>query len=117
MLHATPGKYQGHIVAAKATTADSNNIEFDAEVAVLVTLSHPSILSLYGISKDRDGTPYMIMDYCGGGDLAAYIGKPKFGNTEFCRIILELLSGISYLHERGVAHRDLKVGHQRPLST
>ena len=48
---------------------------------------------------------YMIMEYCGGGDLAGFYKEPSFGNTEFLRVGSELLSGVLYLHERNVAHR------------
>ena len=45
------------------------------------------------------------MEYCAGGDLANFYKDPSFTRAEFCRIALELLSGVCYLHEKGIAHR------------
>ena len=49
-----------------------------------------------------------VMEFCGGGDLAAYYTEPGFNNGEYARVGKELLSACAYLHERGIAHRDLK---------
>jgi serine/threonine protein kinase len=51
---------------------------------------------------------FMVMEYCGGGDLHKYYHTESFTNEEFVRVMAELLSGISYLHQRRIAHRDLK---------
>lgn len=50
----------------------------------------------------------MVVEYCGGGDLAHYYPRPQFTKPEFCRVALELLGGVAYLHKRQIAHRDLK---------
>ena len=34
--------------------------------------------------------------------------SPAFSIAEFDRVARELLSGVAYLHEQGVAHRDLR---------
>ena len=114
------GKYMGHVIAAKhnfnsAATSASDQEAFDREVLMLTKLTHPCVLSLYGVSTDpktitdpRDNGMYMIMEYCGGGDLAGFYKEPTFGPRDYVRVVSELLSGILYLHQRDVAHRDLK---------
>jgi protein-serine/threonine kinase len=76
---------------------------------MLTKLSHPSILSLYGVSGNDRGDLYMVMEYCGGGDLAHYLKTPAFNNSEFVRICYEFISGVHFLHSKSIAHRDLKV--------
>ena len=34
--------------------------EFDREVAMLVNLRHPNVLSCFGISQDPDGAMYQV---------------------------------------------------------
>jgi serine/threonine protein kinase len=48
------------------------------------------------------------MEFCDGGDLQQYHVEPCFTKSEYSRVMLELLDGVSYLHERNIAHRDIK---------
>jgi len=50
---------------------------------------------------------YMVFEWCGGGDLRAYSRSDHFTIDEFCRVSLEVLGAVAYLHDQGVAHRDL----------
>ena len=108
------GKYMGHLIAAKQVFASSSSGKadmdgFEREVRMLCQLSHPSIVNLYGISsKPGSAVTYMVLEYCGGGDLAGYYKTPAFNNTEFTRIMSEILGALRYLHECDIAHKDLK---------
>jgi len=105
------GKYMGSVIAAKRVFnghMTEGLADFDREVAMLASLSHPSVLALYGISQNDRGDLFMVMEFCGGGDLDGYYKTPAFDKAEYCRVVLELLSGVAYLHNQGVAHRDLK---------
>ena len=51
------------------------------------------------------GNPFIIMEFCPGGDLEPLLGKPD-GNTP--RICQDILIGLNALHDRGKVHRDLK---------
>jgi serine/threonine protein kinase len=42
---------------------------------------------------------------CTGGDLCDYYKTNAFTTSEFCRIFLEFLSGITYIHERDIARK------------
>lgn len=52
------------------------------------------------------GNPYIVMDFCTGGDLSGYIGKmsPEMIN----RISTDVLQGLQDLHLAAKVHRDLK---------
>ena len=56
----------------------------------------------YGII---DGNPYIVMEFCSGGDLAQYIGTRK---VDFCKVAHDILCGLYDLHINGKVHRDLK---------
>ena len=51
------------------------------------------------------GNPYIVMEFCPGGDLQPYLGKAKDKAPQICR---EILAGLHALHIKGKVHRDLK---------
>ena len=52
-----------------------------------------------------NGNPYIVMEYCPGGDLSSIIGA---GSNEIPRYAREILMGLDVLHKNGKVHRDLK---------
>ena len=55
----------------------------------------------------------MIMDYCEFGDLSVYIKSRKENNQLLdeeliINLLVQMLFGINYLHDRKILHRDLK---------
>lgn len=51
------------------------------------------------------GNPYIVMEFCSGGDLTPFLGKKDVDVVEICR---DILCGLDALHQRGKVHRDLK---------
>ena len=51
------------------------------------------------------GNPYIVMEYCPGGDLEPMLGKPDSRTPQICQ---DILIGLNALHDRGKVHRDLK---------
>ena len=54
---------------------------------MLRQLSHPCIMSLYGVSRGADGSLFMVLEYCDAGDLSAYYTTEAFGRAEFLRVL------------------------------
>jgi calcium-dependent protein kinase len=78
------------------------------EINVLKSLDHPNILRCYEIFEDKMHY-YVAVEYCDGGELFTKLAKMKiFSEEQASRIMLQLLSAVSYCHERKVIHRDLK---------
>jgi len=89
-------------------------VELEREVATLVRLAHPNIMQVFGLAarldawEDPAAEHFMISELCAGGDLELYIRSASFeAPGELGRVLLELLSGVAYIHAKGVAHRDL----------
>ena len=55
---------------------------------------------------DVDGNPYILMEYCNGGDLMSAVEKSD--NIDFVSVATDVLYGLKDLHDRGKIHRDLK---------
>lgn len=52
---------------------------------------------------------YLVMELLKGGELLERIKKKKlFGEAEASQLLQSLVSAVSFMHEAGVVHRDLK---------
>jgi len=51
------------------------------------------------------GNPYIVMEFCEGGDISRYIGS---ADAPLSRLAHDILNGLNDLHINGKVHRDLK---------
>lgn len=82
--------------------------DFKKEVKSSISMSHPNIMQIYseGIWENR---PYLVLEYLKGQTLLDKIEYyTKFTVKEACEIMVQLLDAISYTHEHGIIHRDIK---------
>eukprot|EP00347_Sterkiella_histriomuscorum_P018781 403344202 len=71
-------------------------------------LDHPNIVRLYEIYQDAKNI-YLITEYLEGGELFDLILKTKHFNENIAaKIMKQLLSAVSYCHNKQIVHRDLK---------
>ena len=80
--------------------------------------SHPNICEFYRVVEDRKKVRpahqvYMVMEFCGSRTLSKYFKlAPEKRNEEQCRkIFSQLVTGVGFLHENHVFHRDLKLAN------
>lgn len=70
--------------------------------------NHPNILKLYGFFSD-DEHIYLILEYMEDGTLYSHLKKHRvLTQSSASQKLRDVLSGIIYIHERKIAHRDLK---------
>jgi eukaryotic-like serine/threonine-protein kinase len=79
---------------------------FNREAKTLAGLSHPNIVKVldYG---DYEGTPYLVMEYIGGGVLKSRMGKP-IPYAEASAILLPIARALHHAHQQKIVHRDVK---------
>ena len=78
------------------------------EIDILQKLSHPNILDIYEIFKDKNYF-YVICENIEGKPLFEYIVNDKsFDEKEACQVMKEILLTVNYLHSLNIMHRDLK---------
>ena len=98
-----------------------------AEMAILKMVNHPNIIRLYATHHHcpPDGPKeyvVLVQEYCDGGNLKTMLLRDAYGDSNFLRdcrgscekalrqldVSLQVLSGITYLHQSGIVHGDLK---------
>ncbi|KAK9452776.1 kinase-like domain-containing protein [Dipodascopsis uninucleata] len=78
-----------------------------AEFCIGSTLHHPNIIETLDIMQEN-GKFYEVMEYC-PYDLFAIVMSGQMSRPEIYCVFKQILSGVSYLHDMGLAHRDLKL--------
>eukprot|EP00127_Corallochytrium_limacisporum_P000545 Clim_evm1s18 gene=Clim_evmTU1s18 len=88
----------------------ANREYLNSEIKIHQTVDHPNIVKFLDVVEDVDHTHmYLVMEYCPGGDLSQRIrSKGPLAEDQARRVIIQLLSAIRWLHEKGILHRDLK---------
>jgi eukaryotic-like serine/threonine-protein kinase len=81
---------------------------FARERDILASLEHPNIARLYDAGMDAEGLPYLSMEYVRGQPITAWCDEHRLGIAERLQLMLQVLAGVHYAHERQVIHRDLK---------
>jgi eukaryotic-like serine/threonine-protein kinase len=80
---------------------------FSQEIKLVATLDHPNIAALR--TALRSGTHLMmVMEYIEGQSLEEKLRAEKISVSRAVRYMCEVLSGLSYAHQHGVVHRDVK---------
>lgn len=104
----------GHLMAVKEIRLQDPKLvptiaeQIKDEMGVLEVLDHPNIVSYYGIEVHRDRV-YIFMEFCDGGSLASFLEHGRIDDEQIIMVYtLQLLEGLAYLHESGIAHRDIK---------
>jgi serine/threonine protein kinase/CheY-like chemotaxis protein len=96
------------VLRRRFTTDPGAVARFAQEAEAGVELVHPNIVRIFE-SGEGDGGHYMAMEYVEGSNLRDFLKiRHRLGYEEALPIMLGLARGMSYAHEHGVTHRDIK---------
>ncbi|HYU89458.1 MAG TPA: serine/threonine-protein kinase [Gemmatimonadales bacterium] len=99
--------------AGRATDAQER---FMREARAAGALQHPNIVTIYDLG-DSDEQLFIAMELVDGRDLSSLIALSEpLALERKLDIVIEVLQGLSYAHERGVIHRDVKPSNVRIAS-
>ena len=111
-------QWKGNLIAFKLFdtsflgNSENNFSIFEKEFGILASINHPNIVHCYGatLKIPRIG---ILLEYCKSGDLFNYIKVERIGDPlDFeskLSFIRNICSGMEYLHNRKIIHRDLKL--------
>src|SRR5213596_3303759 len=91
-----------------ATEAHVKRFRLEAEAAA--SLNHPYIVPIYEVGE-RDGACYFGMGLVEGGQLDAVAKREPMPIRHAAELIAKLARTVSYAHEHGILHRDIKPGN------
>jgi len=82
---------------------------FLREIDVTRSLTHPHVIELLEFGEDSGGF-YFLMEYCEDGNLEDLRGRRggRIPWSEAVPLVMQILEGLAYAHERGFVHRDIK---------
>lgn len=80
---------------------------FLLEGKALAKLSHPNIVSVFGLGEDR-GYLYIAMEYVPGRSLFQLTRERKLNLREMISIFADIAAGLDHAHSLGIVHRDIK---------
>ncbi|CAB4062014.1 Serine/threonine-protein kinase PAK 3,Serine/threonine-protein kinase MST20 [Pyricularia oryzae 70-15],Serine/threonine-protein kinase max-2,Serine/threonine-protein kinase pak-1,Serine/threonine-protein kinase PAK 5,Serine/threonine-protein kinase svkA,Serine/threonine-protein kinase pak-2,Serine/threonine-protein kinase CLA4,Serine/threonine-protein kinase pakA,Serine/threonine-protein kinase STE20,Serine/threonine-protein kinase PAK 6,Serine/threonine-protein kinase shk1/pak1,Serine/threonine-protein ki len=97
-------------VAIKQIDLDNENIQkfhLLMEVQVMRKLEHPNLVAFLDLFL-TDKELWVVMDYMNGGPLTDVVLHTILNEPQMSAISKEVLSGINYLHNHELIHRDIK---------
>ncbi len=80
---------------------------FQREARVVAKLEHPHIVPIYDFAEHQ-GRPYLVMKYIQGETLKARLKGAGVTADETIAIVEAVGQALTYAHERGILHRDVK---------
>ncbi len=111
----------GRQVAVKRLLGEASGpsdvARFVDEVRTVGRLEHPNIVPIHDVGVDEQGRLFFVMKYVDGETLESVIARLRAGDdatrrtydaTRCLEIFAGVLRALSFAHERGIVHRDVK---------
>ena len=91
----------------KVKENEIDDLEIKNEIDILKKLDHPNIVKIYEFYNTLTDF-YIVTEYCKKGELYGYI-KNTYSENQLAVLFYQVFSGLYYLHDNHILHRDLKL--------
>src|SRR4051812_93066 len=87
---------------------DQMRPRFYREARAAAKLNHRNIVTIFEFAEESN-VPYIVMEFLRGTPLGARMsGTPPLSTDDKLNVVAQLCDGLTYAHEQGVVHRDVK---------
>jgi serine/threonine-protein kinase len=102
----------GRVVAVKMladryAADDDFRARFTREALTAASLSHPNVVTIFDVGE-HDGTPFIVMEYLGGGSLADQLREGRVPRDTAIAWLDQAASALDAAQALGIVHRDVK---------
>ncbi len=81
---------------------------FRAEQAILASLHHPNVVTLFDAGTLADGRPFFVMELVDGAPITRHCRDAGLGLDARLRLFRQVCAAVQHAHRHAVVHRDLK---------
>ncbi|KAI9762011.1 MAG: hypothetical protein M4579_000647 [Chaenotheca gracillima] len=92
----------------KHENQDEYEKKVKSEFTIAKSLHHPNLVETVRLCT-HSGRWNHVMEYCPQGELFSLVQKGYMEEADRLCLFKQLLRGVAYLHEHGIAHRDIKL--------
>lgn len=86
---------------------EKNKKYLTSEISIMKKLNHENIVNLLDVIWEENDL-YLVLERCGGGDFKKYLNGQAMREQYAQFFLKQLASGLKYLHDNKISHRDLK---------
>ena len=107
--HSLTGEQVAIKILEKTRIASNEDKErIKREINILKKVCHFNISKLYQVVENKL-TIYLVQEYIKGKEFMEYLTKKgRLKEVEACKFYHQIISGLEYIHQCGIAHRDFK---------
>ncbi|KAL4476421.1 hypothetical protein ABPG74_010154 [Tetrahymena malaccensis] len=110
-MKALDGSNLNRFVAIKLQIITDSDILKDSiqEYQNCLLVNHPNVIKIYQQLYDEENQCYFtVSEFCELGNLYNYFFKNNLTQLEILQICIQLIEGITAIHEKNIVHSDLK---------
>ena len=103
--------YAMKVIPHDKLTTDVEKMLVKNEIENHSKCNHPNIVKIVNTFSDSLNQ-YIVMEYCPGGSIDdKYKKQGRFNEEQIIDFVTGTIPALSYIHARGIIHRDIKLGN------